>query len=129
MSHGVTSDICENVLFVNDLGKDWNEIIEPLDEGDVDHLVIGMGWILYQCTVDDTVALGKKSRLYSEYKAIKGEHIVYLINSSQYNNVGEFEFTALSPIRADVEEFWVDFADVIPKYSKIEDLDTVEHWS
>lgn len=125
MSHGPTSDICENVLYCNSLGFDeekYEEIEEQISEQGF--AFINKDWQLHNCDCNH----GRKQRLYCEYVAMKDEYSVHLINTSRYNNVGEYKFTA-SGERKDIEQFQIDFDGIIPAYSKIEDEDVVTRWS
>ena len=121
MGYSTESDICSNVLYLmgreGDFLSDFYEqsYAEGENEGanESSHgesrFLVGRGWYLAgpgKC--------GRKSLLYSE-KLIKivNEHIykVYIVNSSQYARVGEFEWFVLNDLdRASVVLFKKDFS-------------------
>lgn len=142
MSHNCHSDICNNVANIGDvLGPLWTqealeESFEPEElEYETDGSMIDpefkatsaykAGWRIKEYSAEDAPEVGKKKRLYVEIALVKGDYLVYMINSSQYNNVGETDYTAFSDNREAVEMLINDLQEW---QRKVEDIDTVEQW-
>lgn len=138
MGYHTTSDICFNVLHIGTISM-IADFIDNFNENFVgaksfkDPTLTTMGkWTL----VKDAAKAGKKKKLYA-YKFVKGEFSVFLINSSEYEMVGEHDFNVFSDDRAAVEEFKNDFYPEIKEFmeayfvtgyvwGKIEDIDSIE---
>lgn len=140
MGHHCTTDICQNVVYLYEYFGSLlpPDEIENEDEGDrIDHewettSIAKAGWKLSHHGFDgnsEAYELGKRGRLYAYHKLTKGEFIVYIINSSQYSNVSEYEWTLTSDDRAAVDQFVIDAYDELEPYQReIHDMDSVESW-
>ncbi len=108
------SDIVNNVAEIGDL----KEISDMFNE---DEFMPIHGWEFSPWNKEDGKA-GRKKSLYVD-KAIKGTKSVYLLNTSQYANGGDYNFAVFSEDRSAVEEFLKDFG--LDGLHNIEDIDSV----
>src|ERR1035437_5226874 len=113
MGQSTRSAIVKNVALVGGI----EGISNHYDNGDDPNFNLN-GWLI---SMDSGIAAGRKQSLYVDL-AIKGELKVFILNTSQYACVGEFDFAVFSDDRSAVEEFLKDFSitDVT-----IEDIDSV----
>jgi hypothetical protein len=100
MGRGTQSDICKNVVEVG-----APSFLTDHDDGLEVGTDIGNGWKI----TEEAAAAGRASRLYAQV-ATDGTHSVMLINESEYEHVGEHEWTAFGDKRADVEAFVAAFS-------------------
>lgn len=101
---------------------DWELLISPevaLDELGVETIGPFRGWAWAE---HDDRRVGKRGRLHGDLWQ-KGGHEVWLINESEYSNVGEYEMAIVANDRAALEEFVADWHDVMD-YMDIEGTDT-----
>ena len=61
------------------------------------------GW-----TTTDTAYAGKRKRLFG-FLFRKDDYEVIVVNSSQYSNVGDFDFTVVSDTKESIDEFLKDW--------------------
>lgn len=93
----------------------WAEEHGPTGQlEDADNLVVG-GWQL-SSTCEDAPCL--KGIWISGPVWVKGIHKVWLLNESQYNNVGSYEVTAIAENEESLKEFSKDFGHMFYRYSK-----------
>jgi hypothetical protein len=146
MSHSCTSDvvpfivhnICESQdgddeaskmicpeVWVENFGSD--EQLEKFDETGECDIGLIRGWRL----VEVAATLGKRGRLYGN-KFEKDGNVVFVLNESQYNNVGEYEMSVAGNDRESIHVFLKDFNDMLSDYgrnhAKIEEMDSAEQW-
>lgn len=89
-----------------------DEIEIEADFSNREHPVLN-GWRLA-----DVSEFGQKRRMLApEWE--KGDFRVWLLNESQYNNVGEYEITVCANNEESIREFLTDFATMFPKPVKI----------
>ncbi len=145
MSHSVTTDICKNVANIGDvLGPlyDQEQLADMLFYEEIERETDGSiidpefkktsaykaGWRTKESVFED--CLGAKNRLYADILLVKDDYVVFAINSSQYNNVGEVDFVIFSDNREAVEMLIVDIGNDLQEWQKkVNEVDTVEHWS
>jgi len=116
MGRSTNSDIAENVAVIGDI-----ESISSIfnDDFDDETTIVVNGWKVSQWQ-DGEIMSGRKKWLYAD-SASKGDKHISLINSSEYSNVGEYDFVVFSNDRSAVEVFLKDFdIDV-----SIADIDSV----
>jgi hypothetical protein len=67
------------------------------------------GWKLTNLGIE----IGKKKKLYANQwtKVENPDLVVYLINESEYSNVGEFEIAVIASDLASLDAFCIDFMD------------------
>lgn len=94
----------ENIL---DIPAD--ELTINADFSDPDHPVM-KGWRL----ADPAGDFGVKKDVHAPEWEKKGKFRVWLLNESQYNNVGEYEITVCAYDEMSIHEFLMDFADMFP---------------
>lgn len=121
MSHNCHTDICSNVMRIG-YTKSLEELESGMDSNE-DEITTGYqlcGWTLKQ----QGVYVGKKQRIWADLY-VKDDLEVYLINESQYSNVGEYEWTIFGNDELAVATFCVDLK---AKTGSIEPEDTVSYW-
>jgi len=136
MGHSATSDVVPFHIwnFAQGLDDDhpflgaeyWAEGESCEDEEEaasrnLDNLEVN-GWKYSHCGLDAS-SFGKHMRLYGDVW-LNGDHKVFIINESQYSNVGEYEMTVCANDRPSLEAFKKDFE----LKRKINDLDSVSQW-
>lgn len=103
------SDIVENVAYIGDEPKEYNDHLEN------DYVnFISNGWTF---EVDNTIEIGMKNRLNGKLVHKDGMK-VYIVNTSPYANGGDYDNIVCSPDRKAVELFLKDFgigADIVDK--------------
>jgi len=145
MGHHCTTDICRNVVYLgeyfgslltpDELGEesdgerneDGTLLIPAIDEEWESTPIAKAGWKLDHIGFDENSEakeLGKRSRLNAFHKLTKGEFVCYLINSSQYSNVGEYEWTLIGETQEAAAEFIGDSGGALD----LLDDDSVETW-
>src|ERR1700722_18800049 len=115
MSRSTRSDIVENVAAIGDLSiiHDWLDLFmngEP-------NTGLMNGWQL----VEHDLMGGKKQSLFVGV-AIKNDKQVFLVNTSEYSNVGDYWYVVFSNDRSTTQEFLNDFGVLD---SVIEDMDSI----
>ena len=112
MGSSTTSDICKNVLQLGDKNEIINVIEEFYETYEFDDTFKSVpflrGWKIY----DYDEKIGQNNRLHS-LRLTKGEHKVFMINSSEYSSVGEHWYEITSDNRDSVVEFRKDFDDLV----------------
>jgi hypothetical protein len=124
MSINTTSDIVKNVARIDEF-KPLINVLENNEDGEDNFgkdCDIGNGWTitLFQLARTPPRYEGKKKSLYVEY-AVKNGKEVCLLNTSQYESVGDYDFVVFGDDRSAVEMFLKDFGID----EKIEDIDSV----
>jgi hypothetical protein len=102
MGSHTTSDIVYNVAYIG-APKDYISILTN-GEGPEGPFELN-GWTIER---DQAGQLGKKKRLCGDL-ATKNNLVVYLVNTSQYSAVGEYDYVVFSNDRLAVVQFLKDF--------------------
>lgn len=76
---------------------------------------------------DNLVEIGRKKDIFA-HKWVKGEHEIFLTNTSQYSNGGETECTLCANDEISAAEFMKDFSDVIEYNDPVESNYVVVTW-
>ena len=120
MGHYTYSDICHNVLYLGPV-EELYETITDLEEEDLYEpgCSVMRGWSLSNYNQK----CGKDGELYAD-ELSKGDHKVFLINSSYYSHVGEYDYYVFSDDPSAVAEFLNDFKD-LSESTVIKDVDSV----
>lgn len=131
------TDICRNVLTIgeaeflqNYFQTIWENEQDESDDPDNDYLNYSTikDWRLNGEAVD----VGKKKKLMAA-ELVKNDKILYAINTSEYESVGECWYVVFSDDKTAVEEFLKDFYTEIqtergaaPEWDVIEIIDSVK---
>jgi len=117
MTTSTVNDIVKNVSYLGEnetILRDAFEEYYEVDEGNIDIA----GWT---CNPkEDFPRAGKNKRLHPEIFKKNGKEIC-VINTSQYSNVGEYDYVVFSDDKHAVELFLKD----LNCESKIEDVDSI----
>ena len=145
MSHRVTTDICHNVIFLaeyfgsllspDELGeesdgeRDENGVllVPAIDEEWEATAIAKAGWKLSHIGFDgnsEAKDLGRRNRLSAYHQLTKGDFTCWLINSSQYSNVSEYEWTLIGETQEAAAEFIADSGEALD----LLDEDSCEQW-
>jgi hypothetical protein len=114
MGTATASDIVSNVAYIGK-PKDYISILED-GEGPDGPFELN-GWTIDLYNADK---LGKKQRLFGDL-ATKNDLIVYLVNTDQYSDVGEYDYVVFSDEKSAVAQFLKDFSIE----AVIEDTDSI----
>lgn len=136
MSHGVTTEAVPHIVHIAGDGygdlKPWHilmldrdqyaeqeaeriytesdgKIDQDVDPGDEAELE-GSGWKVSRKVAGEGGWEHEKFGFVYATIVRKGEHVVYAINSSQYNNVGEYRVTVIAKVEEALIEFLADLA-------------------
>lgn len=116
MGYETISDICQNVAWIVNCPALTEYCKEKSEDG------ITPGFKLSNWIFSEEVGnIGLKKRLYAD-KFSKNDKVIYLVNTSEYAMVGEFDFVVFSDDKKSVFEFLEDIG--LPG-TVIEDIDTV----
>lgn len=146
MGHHCHTDICQNIVNLyeyfglllppDELGEESDGerdengslLVPAIDEEWEATAIAKAGWKLDHIGFDgasEAKELGKKGRLNAFHVLTKGDFTCWLINSSQYSNVGEVEWTLIGDGDESAAEFISDSGEALD----LIDLDSVEQWS
>ncbi len=75
------------------------------------------------------VNFGKRGYIYASLWTKDDSQKVWIVNSSQYSNVGEFDMAIMANDRTSVVEFSKDFSHLMTTDIPIEETDVVQCWS
>jgi hypothetical protein len=140
MGHHCHTDICQNIVNLYEYFGSLlpSDEVENEDETDrVDHeweatAIAKAGWKLDHIGFDgdsEAKELGKRGRLNAFHVLTKGDFTCWLINSSQYSNVSEYEWTLIGETPEAAAEFVSDaYNDLAPYQREIHDIDSVQSW-
>lgn len=145
MGHHCTTDICHNIvrlygyfgslLSPDELGEDSDGerdendrlLVPAIDDEWEATAIAKAGWKLNHIGFDgasEAKELGKRGRLNAFHVLAKGDFTCWLINSSQYENVGEVEWTLIGDSAESAAEFISDSGEELD----LIDIDSIEQW-